>query len=183
MRATPFAFALLLPLLGGCASSGGSSGGGDSGGASAEATVEWRTDHPATLAAAKRQGRRVLVDFTGSDWCVWCKRLEGEVFESPEFQRWAGERFVLLRLDYPQRTPQSPLLKRQNQELLAKYQIQEYPTVLFLDADGTEVGRTGYVPGGPTAWLSEARKVLGEPEPAAADATAPAEAAPAADTH
>ena len=33
----------------------------------------------AAVAQAKEQGKDLLVDFTGSDWCAWCIRLDEEV--------------------------------------------------------------------------------------------------------
>lgn len=51
--------------------------------ATAAATAEqtgFTTDYDAALKRAAEQGKRTLVLFTGSDWCVWCKKLDDETF-------------------------------------------------------------------------------------------------------
>src|SRR5205807_2026970 len=50
--------------------------------------------------------------------------------------------------------------KKQNTALAKKHAIKGYPTIVFLDAEGKEIGRTGYVKGGPAAWLKAADAVL-----------------------
>ncbi|MCK6458840.1 MAG: thioredoxin family protein [Planctomycetes bacterium] len=120
----------------------------------------WLTDFEAALARAKSEKKPILADFTGSDWCGWCIKLKDEVFSKDEFKEWAEENVVLLELDYPRKTEQPEALKKQNEDLKAKYQIRGYPTVLFLDAKGKVIGQSGYKPGGPEAWIADAKKVL-----------------------
>lgn len=136
----------LLPLLCGLAGAAGSDG--------------WHTDFKKAAAESKKTGKPILADFTGSDWCGWCIKLKDEVFSKDEFKEWAEENVVLLELDYPRKTEQPEALKKQNEDLKAKYQIRGYPTVLFLDAKGKVIGQSGYKPGGPEAWIADAKKVL-----------------------
>ena len=39
--------------------------------------------------------------------------------------------------------------------------MQGYPTILFLDKKGKKVGQSGYVEGGPDAWIEAAEQELG----------------------
>ncbi len=71
----------------------------------------------------------VLLDFTGSDWCGWCIKLQKETFSKPEFQKFAAESLVLVELDFPRGKEQSEELKKQNQELAEKFGIQGFPTL------------------------------------------------------
>lgn len=121
----------------------------------------WMTDFKAAQAKAKKEKKVVLADFTGSDWCGWCIKLKDEVFSKPEFLEWAEEHVVLLELDYPRNTKLSEELTKQNKELQEEYQISGFPTILFLDSKGKQVGRSGYVEGGPEAWIAAAEKELG----------------------
>ena len=59
------------------------------------------SDFEAAKAKAKAENKLLLVDFTGSDWCVWCKKLKAEVFDQDTFQTAAPEQFVLVELDFP----------------------------------------------------------------------------------
>lgn len=116
----------------------------------------WHTDAAAALAAAHAEGKLVLMDFTGSDWCPPCKILEAEVFSGDAFARLAADNFVLLKLDFPQRTKLSVELQEQNNALAERYEINAFPTALVADAEGTELGRSeGYMPGKPDAWLEQ----------------------------
>ncbi|HMP79092.1 MAG TPA: thioredoxin family protein [Pirellulaceae bacterium] len=120
----------------------------------------WFQVYDQAVAKARETGKPLLVDFTGSDWCGWCIKLDEEVFAHDEFKKWAEENVVLLKLDYPRSVRQPSSLMQQNDELRFKYQIQGYPTILFLDADGTTLGKAGYKPGGPAAWTSLAEEQL-----------------------
>ncbi|WP_413999482.1 thioredoxin family protein [Flavobacterium sp. W1B] len=127
----------------------------------------WHTDVKKAIEVSKKNKKPLLLFFTGSDWCGWCIRLQKEVLKTPEFEKWAKENVVLVELDYPRRTAQTPELKKQNNELQQTFGIQGYPTVHF--AKGTNkggkvnfegLGSTGYVAGGPAAWLEVANKII-----------------------
>lgn len=131
----------------------------DAGGAPAPAAhateAEWIADFDKAVEVAKAQKKHMLVDFTGSDWCGWCKKLHAEVFAQPEFVAAAPKDFVLVALDYPH----APEIKakvpnpQRNAELAAKYGIQGYPTIMILSPEGEVVAQTGYQKGGATAYL------------------------------
>lgn len=118
-------------------------------------TSHWLTAFPAALKEAKAQKKLVLVNFTGSDWCPWCQKLDKEVFSTPDFQQYAKEHLVLLEIDFPQRKRQSEGLKQQNKELADRYHIEGFPTIVLLDGDGQEVASLGYMPGGPKPFLDK----------------------------
>lgn len=121
-------------------------------GAAAEGT--WMTDVPKALQKAKAEHKVVLLDFTGSDWCGWCIRFNKEVFSTPEFREYAARNLVLVEVDFPHSKKLPPELKNANQALKAKYQVSGFPTFVFLNADGKELGRQeGYREGGPKAFI------------------------------
>ena len=120
----------------------------------------WFQSYEQAVVAAQASGKPILVDFTGSDWCGWCIRLDQEVFAQPEFREWAQNRVILLKVDLPRQTPQPPALKQQNENLRDKYQIDSYPTILFVDPQGNKIGRTGYEQGGPQVWTQKADQLL-----------------------
>jgi protein disulfide-isomerase len=121
---------------------------------------EWHTDWEKAKKLSKTTGRPILADFTGSDWCGWCIRLKKEVFDTPEFGKWAAKNVILLELDFPKRTEQADELKRQNAELARKYEIRGYPTILFIDHEGKVLGKSGYLEGGPENWVKDATTKL-----------------------
>ena len=111
------------------------------------------TDYDAALKRAQTSGRPMFVLFTGSDWCGWCIKLEGEVFSKDEFIKEATNRWEMVMLDFPSKKPQSEELKKRNQELAKKYGVRGYPTVLLVDKNETVIGEGGYHEGGPVKWL------------------------------
>lgn len=127
--------------------------------ATAIAKTGWEDDFDKGLAKAKAAGKPALVDFTGSDWCIWCKRLDAEIFSKQEFKDYVKDKFQLVEVDFPQLKP-LPQKKAEAHEALAKkYKIEGFPTVLVLDGSGKEIGRLGYVEGGPKAFIAELEKV------------------------
>ena len=113
----------------------------------------WLTDFAKAKAQAKAEKKDLLVDFTGSDWCGWCVKLDEEVFSQDVFTASAPKDFVLVKLDYPQKTPQSAELKEQNKKLAEQYPVEGFPTILLMDAAGCVYGATGYQEGGADKYL------------------------------
>ena len=113
-----------------------------------DSPIVWVTDYEEAFVKAKREGKHVLINFTGSDWCGWCKRLDREVFSQPTFQKYANEKLVLLKLDYPRRTPQPKEVKLRNQQLARDFAVRGFPTILLVKANQQVILRTGYKYGG-----------------------------------
>lgn len=126
---------------------------------SARAEANWLTDFAKARAEAKSSNKMLLLDFTGSDWCIWCKRLQAEIFSQPEFENYAKKNLVLMTVDFPRAKPLTPELRRQNAALAQKFEIEGFPTIVILNSDGKPVGLLGYVPGGPGAFIRELEKV------------------------
>lgn len=120
----------------------------------------WLVDLDQAYAQSKKTGKPIMANFTGSDWCGWCIKLKEEVFNTPEFAAWAKKNVVLLEIDFPQNKPQSAELKKQNEALSKKYEIEGYPTILFVNAKGEQLGQYGYDKGGPSVWIKNAEKML-----------------------
>jgi protein disulfide-isomerase len=127
--------------------------------ASASAKPGWLTDFKQAQSEAKANNKLMLVDFTGSDWCGWCIKLDREVFSKPEFQEYASKNLVLLEVDFPKGKQQSAEQKAHNRDLAEKHAVQGFPTILVLNAEGKKVGELGYMPGGVTAFIAELDKL------------------------
>jgi len=119
----------------------------------------WTTDYKKALEKAKAEHKLVVLDFTGSDWCGWCIKLDKEVFSQPKFKEYADKNLVLVTVDFPRAKEQSDAVKKQNADLQEKFHIEGYPTIVVLNGDGKKVGELGYMPGGPDAFLAELGKV------------------------
>ena len=125
----------------------------------AQAGLSWLTDFDAAKSKARSDNKLVLLDFTGSDWCGWCKRLNAEVFSKPQFQDYAAKNLVLVELDFPRYKQQSEDVKKQNTRLAGEFQVEGFPTVVVLNAAGKKVGELGYMEGGPDAFIAALEKL------------------------
>jgi thioredoxin-related protein len=116
----------------------------------------WSTDFEGAKASAAKSGKKLLIDFTGSDWCIYCQKLDAEVFSTSEFKSFA-KGYVLVCVDLPHQKELPAALKKQNEALAEQFKIDGFPTVIVADASGTEIRRAdGYEPGsGPRAYLEQ----------------------------
>jgi thioredoxin-related protein len=126
------------------------------------AEAVWTADWEAALKQASAEKKDILIDFTGSDWCGWCIKLQSEVFSKDEFKEKIVKNFVLVELDFPRRKELPEKTKEQNEMLSKKFGVQGFPTLFLTDALGRPYSQLGYMPGGPAAFLkkvSEQREV------------------------
>ena len=121
-----------------------------------EAAYTWLTDFAAAKQRAAGENKKMLLDFTGSDWCYFCKRLDAEVLDTPTFKDFAKD-YVLMRVDFPRSQELPPDLKEQNKALAQQYRINGFPTLVELSPSGQEIARqSGYHPGsGPQAYIAQ----------------------------
>ena len=125
------------------------------------ASEGWKTDFDEATSKAKADGKYIIMDFSGSDWCGWCIKLEKEVFSKPAFKAYAKENLVLFLADFPRdQSKQSAAVRKQNEALAKKFGIQGFPTVYILDPSGKPIDKTGYQPGGATAYVEYIKKVI-----------------------
>lgn len=122
----------------------------------------WTQDFEAAKKQAATDQKDLLLDFTGSDWCGWCIKLNEEVFQKDEFKKAAKEKYVLVELDFPQDDSKLKAeTKKQNEELSEKFGVEGYPTILLLDSEGRPYASTGYKPGGAETYVKHLDELRG----------------------
>ena len=102
----------------------------------------------------------MMLNFTGSDWCGWCIKLDEEVFSDPAFAAWATKSVTLVTVDFPNGRRQPAEVMNRNKELQEKYAVEGYPTIIIIDTNGKELGRLGYQPGGAKKWTAAVDQIL-----------------------
>jgi thioredoxin-related protein len=129
---------------------------------------QWIEDYEVAKAKAKAQGKDLLIDFTGSDWCIWCIRLDNAVLSKEYFKTQAPKDFVLLKLDFPQKKTQSKELAAQNKRLSEEFSknhgFQGFPTIYLADPTGTPYGQTGYQDMTPEQYVAHLKSIKAEHE-------------------
>lgn len=126
----------------------------------AEQSGVWQSDYDAALKQAAAENKYVLVDFSGSDWCGWCIKLDKEVFSQPEFIEYAKANLICVLLDFPRGKELPKAQKEANEALSEKFQVQGFPTVLILNPQGRLVKQTGYQPGGAVKYVEFIKGVV-----------------------
>jgi protein disulfide-isomerase len=148
LRRNLLAIFILLAILFGCSKSG------------AADNLSWQDNLEKALQQAKKENKAVLVNFTGSDWCIWCKRLTDEVFSKKEFETYAKKNLILVKLDFPRNIEQSTETKMYNNTLAQRYGVQGFPAILLFNSSGKLVLTTGYQPGGPATYVKHLKSYL-----------------------
>ncbi len=113
----------------------------------------WLVNLDEAYAKSKATGKPIMANFTGSDWCGWCKKLTASVFVHDAFKKWAEQNVILLEIDAPRRKFIPENIKTQNAGLQQAFQVQGYPTVWVFNMDKDPktnqytieaLGKTGY---------------------------------------
>lgn len=121
----------------------------------ASAKEGWLVDLDEAYEISIKEKKPIMANFTGSDWCGWCKKLDADVFSKPEFQTWAKQNVVLLEVDFPRRFQIPEKNQQQNAAMQNALQVTGYPTVWVFNLvkDPTtknfqinQLGKTGYTP-------------------------------------
>ena len=107
----------------------------------------WVTDLDQAKTEATKNGKNILLVFSGSDWCAPCMKLEKFIWQSEEFKTFSKDHFVLLRADFPKQKKNrlSDEQQSKNEKLAEKYNTNGYfPLVVVLNKKGEVLGSTGY---------------------------------------
>lgn len=128
----------------------------------------WGEDFAAAGATAQKEGKLLLLAFSGSDWCGWCVKMEKDIYSNKKFISEAKKDYILLMIDSPRNKEiLSKLAKKQNPELLKKYGIRGFPCTVIVRPSGEEVKRfSGYQRDGVDPFLKELKAVADAARPA-----------------
>ncbi|MBI9105737.1 MAG: thioredoxin family protein [Spirochaetales bacterium] len=120
----------------------------------------WVTDILEAYKTAQAEDKQILINFTGSDWCVWCKKLSKEVFLTGEFKEYADKNLVLLFLDFPSGINLSEEQVFHNQLIAQLMNVKGYPAIWLMDKDLNPLMATGYREGGAKEYIRHLRDDL-----------------------
>ena len=119
--------------------------------------VQWEADYTKAVARAKAEGKDLFVNFTGSDWCGYCIKLEEEIFTKPEFAAEASKHFVFVFMDHPRDAAlKAKVVDTALRDKLGQtHGIRGFPSIVLMSADETPYGMASYKRGfGPKEYLT-----------------------------
>ena len=107
----------------------------------------WQTDWEKTKLESKQTNKKIVLVFSGSDWCIPCIKLEKEIWITPEFISYASKNYLLFRADFPKRKKNKlpDQIQERNDLLASKYNPKGYfPLVVILNSNHEVIGNLGY---------------------------------------
>ena len=124
--------------------------------------AHWLTSVAGSQAQAKKENKLVLMDFTGSDWCSWCMKLDKVSLHQAGIPRNTPARILSwCRWTYPLTSkPQiDRSCRRPTRNCKPSTKLNGFPTLVAIKPDGTIVWQqVGYMAGGPPAMIAELDK-------------------------
>ena len=104
---------------------------------------KWTMDFDTAKKLANKKKLPILLNFSGSDWCGWCKLMEKNVFSKQDWKDYAKNNILMVLIDFPKdRTIVPKEYVERNNELKAKYNVDGFPTFVVLDDNAeTALGR------------------------------------------
>lgn len=123
--------------------------------------VRWYTNFEQAQAAAQKENKDLLINFSGSDWCIFCIKLEKEVFSQDSFAKEAEKYFVFMLVDFPGDPSSQPAeIRKQNEQLAERYHFRKlFPTLYLARPDGTPYAMAEYQGIGPKEYLDYLLKI------------------------
>ena len=100
----------------------------------------WTTDYPAAVKVSAERRLPMFIQFTGSDWCGWCQKMEKECLSKPEFLEAMRTQCVLVSVDFPHKTELPAALKEQNSKLAEQFKKRAgFPAYYIVDNDAKTI--------------------------------------------
>ncbi|MBO7740983.1 MAG: thioredoxin family protein [Victivallales bacterium] len=104
----------------------------------------WLDDYSKAVVIARQTNRPLMVFFTGSDWCGWCRKLRQDVLDTAAFMKFAQANLVMVFVDSPRRIKLPDHLVRSNQSLSVMLRASGgVPNTILLDSQGGRLGNIG----------------------------------------
>lgn len=102
-------------------------------------TAQAQTNFNAAEKLAKDNRKLVLLNFSGSDWCIPCIKMHHDFFEIDAFKKATDSLVVFVNADFPRLKKNQPdaATQKQNDALAEKYNSGgAFPYTLLIDEDG-----------------------------------------------
>lgn len=106
----------------------------------AKVKFRWGKSLKSAQKQSEETGLPIVLLFTGTSWCGYCVKLEKEVLSKKEFKQGMDGVAIGVKFEFSS----SDFSKSKEAKT---YKITGVPAMVVVDAEGKELGSTGYVPG------------------------------------
>jgi thioredoxin-related protein len=100
----------------------------------------WQLDFGSAVNLARQRHQLILINFSGSDWCIPCVKMKKTIFDRPVFAQMSDTTLVLFNADFPRSKKNQPdqNLRKQNETLADKYNPSgKFPFTVLINTEGT----------------------------------------------
>jgi protein disulfide-isomerase len=108
--------------------------------AESKAKATWTEDIEEAFKTAAKEKKLVFINFTGSDWCFWCKIADKNIFQTAQWAEFS-KRFVCLKVDFPRAGAPDVMTMQKRRDFAKRFSVRGYPTFVLADADKMQKGR------------------------------------------
>ncbi|HNY10959.1 MAG TPA: DUF255 domain-containing protein, partial [Candidatus Wallbacteria bacterium] len=91
-------------------------------------SIKWYEYLTEALKLARENNKPIMVD-AYTEWCGWCKKMDKETFSDQSVIELSSS-FICLRVN-----------PEEDEMFSNKYTVKDFPSVIFLKPDGTEITR------------------------------------------
>ncbi len=130
----------------------------------------WHTSYTEAIRQSRQSGKPMMIWFTDSRRSPLCRRLSEDLFSKSDFEGWASQKLVRLRVDttFPSRERNTDLGVRKSkyiEKLKKRYSVHGHPTVVMLSPRGAVVvSYRGYKKGDPDYYWGRMKQSLTKAE-------------------
>ncbi len=100
---------------------------------------QWQHNWNEATSQSQKGHKHILLNFSGSDWCLPCMRMHKNIFGSNEFTTFASQNLVMYNADFPRnkKNQLSKEIEKQNNALADQYNKEgHFPFTVLLDSNG-----------------------------------------------
>ena len=95
--------------------------------------AEWIPSYRNAKKLAIAQNKKILIFFSGSDWCESGRVLNRDLFRTRSFQQLASEKYILYNADFPKYTKLGQEQEETNKRLAVRYGIHRFPALAVIE--------------------------------------------------
>mgnify|MGYP000763040339 FL=1 len=104
------------------------------------ALLETEKDFDKAYEAAKKDGKTLMLEFAGLDWCPPCKMLHKFVVNTDEFAKYAKQKLHVVMADFKRGgEPSDKKNAKRHLELSEKYKLRYFPTIVLINPKNDNV--------------------------------------------
>ncbi|MBE6420308.1 MAG: DUF255 domain-containing protein [Akkermansiaceae bacterium] len=124
------------------------------------AQIEWMSDLDSACQKAREEGKLLLVEFTGSDWCKACILQKKNVLDKPEFAAWVHQHYVPVEVNVPNNPAVvgGEAALKKNKAICDEFDIKIFPSLMIMSPDMVILGGYHGAESSPAAAMAALKK-------------------------